>query len=109
MAEKKNRKSVLDRLVAPLQETFGLTEGMALTAVLLTFVVLFAAVFWFIYSAPPHTIIITTGPAGSMFETNAYKYAESQTFTNKHVHEKLKILRSKGSRENLDRLANPDF
>jgi TRAP-type uncharacterized transport system substrate-binding protein len=107
MAEK--RKSVLDRLVAPLRETFGLTEGLAITAVLLTFIVLFAAVFWFIYSAPPSTIVITTGPVGSMFETNAYKYAASKTFMNKHVKEKLKILESKGSRENLKRLTDPSF
>src|ERR1700733_11108475 len=92
----KDRKSILDRLVAPLQETFGLTEGMALLAVILTFLVLFAAVFWFFYSEPPHTIVITTGPVSSMFETNAYKYRESKTFTNKHVKEKLRILRSKG-------------
>src|SRR5579862_6047513 len=108
MAENnEKRKSTLDRLIQPLQETFGLTEGMALTAVLIIFFVLFAAAFWFIYSAPPHTITITTGPAGSMFETNAYKYRLSETFTNKHVKEKLKILPSKGSRENLDRLADP--
>jgi TRAP-type uncharacterized transport system substrate-binding protein len=112
MAQKnkgKDRKSILDRLVAPLQETFGLTEGMALLAVVMTFLVLFAAVFWFFYSEPPHTIVITTGPVSSMFETNAYKYRESKTFTNKHVKEKLRILPSKGSRENLDRLSDPNF
>src|ERR1700723_435661 len=103
------RKSILDRLIQPLRETFGLTEGLALTAVLMIFLVLFAAVFWFIYSAPPHTIIITTGPAGSMFETNAYRYQFSQTFTNKHVREKIKVLQSKGSQENLDRLCDPHF
>jgi TRAP-type uncharacterized transport system substrate-binding protein len=103
------RKSILDRLIQPLRETFGLTEGLALTAVVLIFLVLFAAVFWFIYSAPPKTIIITTGPAGSMLETNAYRYRLSPTFTNKHVREKIEILPSKGSRENLDRLCDPKY
>src|SRR5580698_2904301 len=104
MAEKK--KSMLDRVAGPLQETFGLTEGMAVTAVMLTLIVLFGAVYWVIHSEPPHKIIITTGPAGSMFETNAYRYQFSSTFTNKHVKEKFVVLRSKGSRENLDRLAD---
>ena len=82
---------------------------MAIATVTIIFLVLFAAVFWFMHSAPPKKIIITTGPVGSMFETNAYRYLASKTFTDKHVKEKLEILRSKGSRENLDRLADPNF
>src|SRR5271154_4468905 len=107
MAEK--RRSILDRLISPLQETFGLPPGLALAAVVMIFCVLFAAVFWFIYSAPPHSIIITTGPAGSVLESNAYKYQNTHVFTSEHVREKLNVLESKGSRDNLDRLTDPNF
>ena len=67
--------------------------------------VMIIAVFWFFHSAPPSTITITAGPEGSIFRTNAEKYAA--ILARNGV--KLKILSSEGSLENLKRLADPSF
>jgi TRAP-type uncharacterized transport system substrate-binding protein len=100
-----DRTNRVSRVTAPLMETFGLSRALALAAVLLTSVLVVAAVFWFFHSAPPHTITITGGPPGSTFETNAWKYSKilaSNGIT-------LRILPSQGSLENLQRLQDPSF
>ena len=93
----------LDRVVTVFKETFGLGRAAALSAVLLISVVMILAGFWFFESAPPHTLTITTGPEGSLYQTNAEKYrvilARSQV--------DLKILISHGSLDNLRRLDDP--
>ena len=61
--------------------------------------------FWFFHSAPPKTIIITSGDEGSRFQRTAEKYAK--ILARNGV--KLKILPSEGSLENLERLENPSF
>jgi hypothetical protein len=86
-------------------ETFGIGPGATLAAIIFTALVLIVAVFWFFYSAPPNTIIITSGDQGSLFQRNAEKYAKILAL--KGV--KLKILPSEGSLENLKRLADPKF
>jgi hypothetical protein len=86
-------------------DTFGLGPGVALSAIIFTALVLIIATFWFFYSAPPNTIIITSGDEGSLFQRNAEKYAK--ILARKGV--KLKILPSEGSLENLERLADPKF
>lgn len=86
-------------------ETFGLGPGATLAAVIFTGVVLTAAIFWFFYSAPPNTIVITGGDKGSLFERNTGKY--EKILARKGV--TLKILPSEGSLENLKRLADPKF
>ena len=86
-------------------ETFGLGPGATLAAIIFTALVLMIAVFWFFYSAPPDTIIITSGDQGSLFQRNAEKY--EKILARKGV--KLKILPSEGSLENLKRLQNPQF
>jgi len=88
-----------------VMETFGVSRGMTLSAVLLICVVTICGVFWFLHSAPPDTITITTGPEGSIFQTNAIKYAS--ILARNGV--KLKILPSQGSQENLLKLNNPAF
>ena len=86
-------------------ENFGLSRSVTLSAALLIFVVIICGVSWFIHSAPPDTIIITTGPEGSIFQTNAIKYASILARSGV----KLKILPSQGSQENLLRLNDPAF
>ncbi|MRR16740.1 MAG: C4-dicarboxylate ABC transporter substrate-binding protein [Deltaproteobacteria bacterium] len=86
-------------------ETFGLGPGATLAAIVFTAGVLTAAVFWFFYSAPPNTIVITSGDKGSLFERNTTKY--EKILARKGV--TLKILPSEGSLENLKRLADPKF
>jgi hypothetical protein len=100
-----NRKTRLNRLTSPFMEIFGLSWELALASVLLCGVVIIAAVFWFIHTAPPHAIIITSGAPGSSFATNAEKYRV--ILERKGV--KLEVLESKGSLENLKRLDDPSF
>ncbi|HEX4644917.1 MAG TPA: TAXI family TRAP transporter solute-binding subunit, partial [Verrucomicrobiae bacterium] len=85
--------------------TFGLTRAAAIGVVLFVSAVLIAGIFWFIHSAPPRVLIITSGPPGSSFERIAGNYRallSSNGVT-------LKILLSEGSLENLERLENPKF
>jgi len=86
-------------------DTFGLSRVLAVTIVSVVGLLLISAVFWFFYSAPPHTITITAGAPGSSFQTNAMQYREF--LARKGV--KLKILSSEGSLQNLQRLEDPSI
>jgi len=86
-------------------EIFGLSRALALAVVLLAGLVVVFAVFWFFHSAPPHTIIITSGAPGSSFQADAEKYRV--ILARKGV--KLEIIPSQGSLENLQRLDDPKF
>jgi hypothetical protein len=84
-------------------ETFGFSRSATIAAIVFSALVVVAAVSWFIYSAPPRTLTITSGPSGSTFQRNAEKYRDllaSNGVT-------LKILPSQGSIENLQRLTDP--
>ena len=97
--------SRFNRALGRFTEIFGLSRGVAVAAVVSTGLLLLLAFFWFFHSAPPHTITITTGPAGSGFATNAIRYGKilaSNGVT-------LKILSSEGSLQNLQRLSDPSF
>ena len=61
------------------------------------------AVYWFIHSAPPRILTITSGPPGSTFERNAEKY---RTILARNG-VTLNIIPSQGSLENLQRLESP--
>ena len=90
-------------LLTMITESFGLSRSIAIGLLILTGLLVAGAVFFFIHSAPPGTITITTGPEDSIFYTNACKYAvllQRQGI-------KLKILPSHGSLDNLRRLADP--
>lgn len=62
-----------------------------------------AALFFFVWSAPPRSITIISGPEGSAFHTNAVRY--SNLLAKSHI--QLNILTSRGSLENLQRLSDP--
>ena len=68
------------------------------------FVLLLVVAFWialrYVNPAPPDTIVISTGPEGSVFQVYAKRYTE--VLAREGV--KLKILPSQGSLENLQRL-----
>jgi hypothetical protein len=97
------KETEVNRMQALLMEVFGLSAGAAWVACLLTGALVFAAVFWFFHSAPPHTITITSGPKGSSYETTALKY--QTILSNQGV--TLQIVPSAGSEENLQRLQTP--
>jgi TRAP-type uncharacterized transport system substrate-binding protein len=93
------------KVAALCSEYFGLNRSLSLAMVGFATLVSCVAIFWFVHSAPVRVLTITAGPAGSVFETYAYKYAAilaSNGVT-------LKILRSQGSWENLKRLEDPSF
>jgi hypothetical protein len=91
------------RVMSLFTETFGLSRAATLTAIVFSTLVILAAVTWFIGSAPPRTLTITSGPAGSTFQRTAEKYRDLLAKSGV----KLRILPSNGSVENLRRLADP--
>jgi TRAP-type uncharacterized transport system substrate-binding protein len=88
-----------------IMEIFGVSRAVTIAAILFAVLVLAGAVLVFVESAPPGTITITSGPEGSIFHTNAVRYA--RILAGYGV--ELKVLTSEGSLENLDRLCNPSF
>jgi hypothetical protein len=97
------RATVFDRMQAVFMEMFGLSAGVSWLACLMIGPVLAFAIFWFIHSAPPRIITITSGLPGSSFAVTAAKYRD--ILKTKGV--TLRILPSAGSEENLRRLQNP--
>lgn len=88
-----------------LKEVLGLNRGFTFSALVVVLVIMAVAFVLFFRTGPPSTIIITTGPEGSIFHTNALRYAPILA---RHGI-KTKILTSHGSLENLERLSNPKF
>jgi hypothetical protein len=84
-------------------ESFGISRSVTVGLLVLIGLMLAGAVFYFIYSAPPGAITITSGPQGSVFYTNAFKYAAIL----KHEGVKLNLRTSQGSLDNLERLEDP--
>ncbi len=96
---------MITKLQSMFTEIFGLGKAAALTAIAVVGLVLALAIYWFIHLAPPRTVVITSGPEGSIFRANAEKYAK--ILARNGI--KLKILTSEGSQENLNRLLDPKF
>jgi len=93
------------RIQQTFNETFGIGPAASLSATIFMGLVIIIALFWFFHSAPPKTIIFSSGDDGTSFQRNAEKYAK--ILARNGV--KLKILKSEGSLENLERLNNPSF
>jgi hypothetical protein len=88
-----------------IMEIFGVSRAITIAAMLFAVLVVAGAVFVFVQSAPPGTITITSGPEGSIFHTNAVRYARILA----RYGVKLNVLTSQGSLENLNRLCDPSF
>jgi hypothetical protein len=88
-----------------IMEVFGLSRSITIAALLFAGLVLAGAVYLFVQSAPPSTITITSGPPGSIFHTNAVRYAAILA----RYGVTLKVLTSEGSLENLNRLCDPSL
>lgn len=85
-----------------LMEYFDLGPTVALTILLVCGSILLASIAFFIRSAPPTKITITSGPEGSIFHGMAQKYAK--TMEKNGI--KVKILTSNGSLDNLRRITD---
>jgi TRAP-type uncharacterized transport system substrate-binding protein len=90
-------------VVTALIETFGFSPALAtVVAVFLAGITLLAVV-WVVRSAPPRTLVLTSGPAGSSFERWAEAYKKALA-----VHGvTLEVLPSAGSLDNFQRLKAP--
>jgi len=100
----KNNKAV-SRFQQMLAETFGFGPAISLGILAFFSLIILFAVFWFFHSAPPKTLIITSGDDGTRFRSVAEKYAKILARSGVT----LKILKSEGSLENLERLEDPKF
>ncbi len=90
-------------LVAALMETFGLSPAVASAVALFIGLVCLAAVVWVVRSAPPRTIVLTSGPDGSSFQRWAVAYQKALAANGVT----LEIHPSAGSEDNLRRLQAP--
>jgi TRAP-type uncharacterized transport system substrate-binding protein len=95
----------VSRVQHMLAEMFGFGPIVSLSVLAFFGLIIFGAVFWFFHSAPPKTIIITSGDDGTRFRRSAERYA--QILARSGV--TLTILKSEGSLENLKRLEDPAF
>jgi len=100
---KTERKFSVSRVLALFSDNFGLSRTWSLVVVCFISLVTCFAIYWFIHSAPPRHLTITSGPPGSIFERNAKAYRVILARNGVT----LKILPSQGSLENLQRLENP--
>jgi hypothetical protein len=91
--------------VQTVTEVFGVSRLFAIGAIAAVVLLLVGAIYYFVRSAPPTTIVITSGPEGSIFQTNALKYV---SILARHG-VKVNVLTSDGSDENLQRLSDPSF
>ena len=91
--------------LALVKEILGLNRRFTFVAALFFLFMLAVGFVLFVRSGPPMTIIITSGPEGSIFHTNALKYAP--ILARQGI--RTRVLTSRGSLENLERLTNPRF
>src|SRR5580658_4999239 len=101
----KPRPTRLSSAFNTFTETFGLSRMATIIVVIFISVVVIAAVFGFVWSAPPRRLVISSGPPGSSFERVAESY--SNILARNGVI--LKILPSQGSIENLQRLSDRKY
>lgn len=91
------------RMITILMEIFGLSPAIATALTCLLLGLAGLAVIWFVRSAPPRVLTISTGPEGSAYQRIAEKY---KTQLAEHGVE-LRILNSTGSQANLLAIADP--
>lgn len=90
-------------VVNALVETFGFSTALATVVVVLFSLLAASAVVWIVRSAPPRTLVLTSGPEGSTFARWAEAYQKALA-----VHGvRLEIQPSGGSLDNLKRLQTP--
>lgn len=84
-------------------EVFDLGPTVALTVLIVAGTILLTGIVFFIRSAPPTVITISSGAEGSIFHGLAQKYATELGKNGIKVH----VQTSNGSLENLDRISDP--
>jgi len=97
------KKTTRFRMVTALVETFGLNPTVASGVAILIVLVGILALLWIVRSAPPRTLVLSSGPRGSSFQQYADRYAKILARNGVT----LEVLPSDGSLENLQRLTSP--
>lgn len=92
------------KIVTTLIETFGFSPAVATAVTLFFAMVCVAALVWVVRSAPPRTIVLTSGPEGSSFQRWALAYQKILQADGVSV----EIRTSAGSFDNLRRLQAPN-
>ncbi len=87
-----------------LMEYFDLGPTVAFTIIIVSAVIIFTGIFFFVRSAPPKTLTFISGPEGSIFHGIAVKYQKALAKNGI----KVNILTSTGSIENLKRIYEKD-
>jgi TRAP transporter TAXI family solute receptor len=85
-----------------VMDLFDISPVVAITALAITIFIIALATFYFLHSAPPTQITISTGPEGSAYQKNAIKY--QKILEQNGV--KVNVLTSEGSLQNLQRLTD---
>ena len=96
-------KIYLARMLAKLNALFGRGQIVSMSVILVIGLVAGLAIIIYLNSTAPNTIIIASGPDGSVFQKNAEKYKAILARDGVTV----KILPSQGSMDNLQKLSNP--
>jgi len=91
-------------IVTALIETFGFSPAVASAAAIFLGLTCLAAVVWVVQSAPPRTLVLTSGPEGSSFQRWAAAYQKALATHGVT----LEIRPSAGSADNLERLKAAD-
>jgi TRAP-type uncharacterized transport system substrate-binding protein len=97
-------KKVYNKSLNFLMEIFDLGPSVALTVLLVSSVIFITGIVFFIRSAPPTTLTITSGPEGSINHGMALKYKTALAKNGIEV----TVLTSNGSFENLQRITEPE-
>jgi len=93
------------KIQTSIMETMGFGKTATISALILIVLVTVLIVFLFINSTPPKTIIMTSGDDNSMFYKIAGRYAKILARNGVT----LKVIKSEGSLENLERLSDPSY
>ena len=103
------KKTTRSRPVTMLMETFGLSPAVAVAIVTIIAAICLLAVIWFVESAPPRTLTLTSGPTGSTFRQFADSARNQKSYLPILARHgvTLQVLPSEGSQENLQRLEDP--
>ncbi len=86
-----------------ITELFDVGPIVAISALTGGLLLILASIIYFVHSAPPATITISSGPEGSVFQKNALKYAKIL----ERDGVKLNVITSEGSFQNIQRLNDP--
>ncbi|HWY74287.1 MAG TPA: TAXI family TRAP transporter solute-binding subunit, partial [Verrucomicrobiae bacterium] len=92
-------------MVSTLSETFGFSKTVATAIAMFIIALCVLAVVWFVRSAPPRTLTISSGPPGSKYQQNAESYRDKLATHGVT----LRIIPSAGSQENLHRLQSSQW